>query len=242
MDKDDELVLCFSKVLLNGVDVHDRNKLRKYLMCILNTPGLALFRRRGDVENDERFLQIIPYCFVQQQDNEYNLLVCRRNKHSGEKRLHNSYSIGFGGHVNFLDASAVYQRGINANPMVLRHPSAILDACVTREVNEEIRYVEMPTIASKHPDDTTSFPSRSVTLIPTQTTIMLMDDSNPVSRMHIGIVYRATIAHPEYLSIEEDCFDEAQWVSVNDLVTDEWQEKLESWSRIIAKEVYRAMS
>lgn len=242
MDKDDELVLCFSKELIKGVDVNDRNKLRKCLMCLLNTPGLTLFRRRGDVENDERFLQIIPYCFVQQQDNEYNLLVCRRNKYSGEKRLHNSYSIGFGGHVNLSDAGMLYKRNITAIPMVVRHPSAILDSCVIREVNEEIRYVEMPTIASKHPDDTTSSPPRAATLIPMQTTIMLMDDSNPVSRMHIGIVYRVAIAHPEHLSIKEDCFDEAQWVSVNDLVTDEWQEKLESWSRIIAKEVYTAMS
>jgi predicted NUDIX family phosphoesterase len=55
-------------------------------------------RRRA--EEDSTFKQIIPYCVVRHKE---DVLLLRRLKTQGEKRLHNKLSIGVGGHINPVD-------------------------------------------------------------------------------------------------------------------------------------------
>jgi predicted NUDIX family phosphoesterase len=62
------------------------------------------FRRRGDVEDDPSFQQIIPYV-VFRHDNRY--FLTKRLKESSEKRLRHLYSLGVGGHINREDTSDV---------------------------------------------------------------------------------------------------------------------------------------
>ena len=94
---DDELVLVVPRASLMG----DPGWLG------VTTDGLAAFegivardgefRRRGDVEVDRSWKQVIPY-LVLRDDERYFLM--RRTKAGGDARLHDRYSIGIGGHLN----------------------------------------------------------------------------------------------------------------------------------------------
>lgn len=80
------------------------------------------FKRRGDMENDPSWQQIIPY-IVFNFKNQYFLY--RYLKQAGEQRLKNDYIIGVGGHINKDD---------------VRQGEDILDAGRDREWNEEVEY------------------------------------------------------------------------------------------------------
>jgi predicted NUDIX family phosphoesterase len=75
----------------------------------------AQYLRRGDVENDYNYLQIIPYCII--VDNEQETIFVTHRVSGGDNRLLNQYSIGAGGHI--------------------REPEKILDG-IERELREEV--------------------------------------------------------------------------------------------------------
>ncbi|MBA8761881.1 NUDIX domain-containing protein [Staphylococcus coagulans] len=55
-------------------------------------------KRRGDMEEDPSFKQLISYCLLENENGE--ILVYERLEGGGEARLHGSASIGVGGHMN----------------------------------------------------------------------------------------------------------------------------------------------
>ncbi len=80
----------------------------------------GFFVSRSEAETNEEWRQVIPY--VAFLDGEKILLV-KRTENQSEKRLHNLYSIGIGGHVNETDGKdplLAFKNGLN------------------REINEEI--------------------------------------------------------------------------------------------------------
>lgn len=62
--------------------------------------GNAEFRSRGLVEGDPNQKQIIPYVLLR---HDAHCLLLRRTSKQGEKRLHDKYSLGIGGHINHED-------------------------------------------------------------------------------------------------------------------------------------------
>ncbi len=58
------------------------------------------FRPRNEVESDPSWKQAIPYLLL--RDGE-RVFLMRRTKAGGDQRLHDSYSLGVGGHVNPQD-------------------------------------------------------------------------------------------------------------------------------------------
>lgn len=74
-----------------------KNKKEKYLEIIQK---YSYFTKRSEVEEDEGIKQIIPYQIFKYK-NLYFLL--RRFNTQREKRLHNKYSLGIGGHINKSD-------------------------------------------------------------------------------------------------------------------------------------------
>jgi len=60
----------------------------------------GMFMPRDEAEYDPSFRQVIPYMVILKGD---ELLLLQRTEKQGEKRLHNKYSVGIGGHVNSLD-------------------------------------------------------------------------------------------------------------------------------------------
>jgi predicted NUDIX family phosphoesterase len=57
----------------------------------------GFFVNRSHAENDPDFKQIIPYILIFKGE---DIFVFKRLKGGGEKRLHNLFSIGVGGHIN----------------------------------------------------------------------------------------------------------------------------------------------
>ena len=100
MSKEDEKVLVvkrdvfFEKGDWQGIR---RDNLDYYLKLIKNN---TFFKRRGDVEEDPSFLQIIPY-IVFSFKNEFFLY--KYIEGSGEKRLVNHYQLAVGGHIDETD-------------------------------------------------------------------------------------------------------------------------------------------
>ncbi len=82
----------------------------------------AEFKRRGDMENDPSWQQIIPYIIFSAASKFflYNYL-----KKAGEQRLRNDYIIGVGGHINKDD---------------VKDSVDVLEAGRDREWDEEINY------------------------------------------------------------------------------------------------------
>jgi predicted NUDIX family phosphoesterase len=55
------------------------------------------FIKRSELEDDPSFKQIIPYAIISNKDSYY---LFRRTSGQREKRLHNKYTLGAGGHMN----------------------------------------------------------------------------------------------------------------------------------------------
>jgi len=57
----------------------------------------GLFRKRSELEEDPSFKQIIPYAII---SNKESFFLFKRTSRQTEKRLHNKFSLGVGGHMN----------------------------------------------------------------------------------------------------------------------------------------------
>lgn len=84
------------------------------------------FMARGEVEDDPKWQQIIPYMFFQ---NDGKLFLMQRNAGHTDKRLANDYSLGIGGHINRKDVKESKNQ----------RAKAILD-WARREFEEEVDY------------------------------------------------------------------------------------------------------
>lgn len=101
MSKMDEMVAVFPSSLL----VHfSKSACYRYSEGFLNTIlSRVSFKRRGDVETDEEWRQLIPYVYL--FNTEGLFLAYRRTPAGGEDRLHAQVSVGFGGHINEDDVT-----------------------------------------------------------------------------------------------------------------------------------------
>ena len=80
------------------------------------------FKRRGDVETDPSFQQIIPYIVFNYKDKYF---LYKYLPKAGEKRLVDTYQLGVGGHINPVDRD---------------NGSDILEAGMMREWSEEVDF------------------------------------------------------------------------------------------------------
>lgn len=122
INKDEEQILVvpsqiiFAKEKWQGLKT---DNLDYYIDLIKNNYE---FKRRGDVENDPSFQQIIPYIIFNFQD---KCFIYKYLPKAGEQRLVDSYQIGVGGHINKED--------INGN-------TDVLEAGMMREWSEEVDF------------------------------------------------------------------------------------------------------
>jgi len=152
--------------------------------------GNYTFMPREKAEYDPDHKQVIPYVIVREND---NYLLLKRTKKQSEKRLHNKYSLGIGGHVN---------------PETLDHEENVITGSLHRELNEEVLIGSPGTL---------DFIG------------IINDESNSVSRVHLGLLYVMNAGSSEYRVLEDDKMT-AQWVSRDGLK--EYYEGLETWSQI----------
>ena len=91
----------------------------KHWLKTIDTRGY--FAPRSDAEKDSERKQIIPYCIISVGK---KILLLKRLRGGGEKRLHSLFSIGVGGHINPVDS------GTDENSILLEG--------ARRELHEEI--------------------------------------------------------------------------------------------------------
>ncbi len=115
------------------------------------------FMDRATAETDENFKQIIPYLVVKQK-NKY--FAYKRTKKAGDKRLHDLWSVGVGGHINPIDGD-------------MKNGREIFYAGLKRELKEELG-VEL---SDKDFDERITIQGA------------IYDDSNEVGRVHFGFFH-----------------------------------------------------
>jgi predicted NUDIX family phosphoesterase len=120
MKEDEKVLVVPSEIIFKdgGWQGIKTDNLDYYLELIKNN---YQFRKRGEVEDDPSFQQIIPYILFGFED---KFFLYKYIKEASEKRLLNTYQLGVGGHINLIDA----EKG------------DFLEAAATREWLEEINY------------------------------------------------------------------------------------------------------
>lgn len=203
------------------------------ILCILKKDYLALADKsipnildlinhayywvdRDHAETDESYLQIIPYLLVERQ-NDFGQLpsdffMYRRLKKGKENRLHDNYSLGVGGHIDWeRNGVSVYQ-GLPADDIVF--------LSAKEELNEEIELKSgTQTFSSLQQGDI-------VWMDP------IYDDSNPVGRVHLGLVGIVSIygSPQDAIVVREKEKLEGGLVGIEE-VKDKY-EQLENWSKL----------
>ncbi len=150
----------------------------------------SFFMPRAEVEDDPAYQQVIPYIVFR---HDRRLLLTRRLKASGEKRLHQQYSLGVGGHIN---------------PGDLEHGDPIDDG-LRREWEEEVAYKGR-------------FQARLLGLI--------NDDSSPVSKVHLALVFLVEGDSAE-IAIRETDKLEGELLTLDEMRI--FYLGMESWSQIV---------
>ena len=85
--------------------------------------------RRGDAEEDPSFKQPIPYVVIRRGS---EVFAYERLAGGGESRLHNKLSLGFGGHMNHIEAGSF---------------DDVLRINTDRELNEELHLAESDKVS-----------------------------------------------------------------------------------------------
>ena len=154
----------------------------------------GLFLKRSELEEDPSYKQIIPYAIISYKDSYY---LFRRTSGQTEKRLHNKFSVGSGGHMNpDYSAESKEQYLIDELKRELSEEVKLLNGCLIEDI-EFIGFIN--------------------------------DDTIPVGRVHIGLLYNIHVSNKEVYINETDKMT-AEWIEKSKL--DEFYEGMETWSKI----------
>jgi predicted NUDIX family phosphoesterase len=154
----------------------------------------GLFLRRSELEEDTSFKQIISYAIISYNDSFY---LFRRTSGQTEKRLHNKYSLGVGGHMNPGES--------------MKPDEQYLTNELKRELSEEVKLLNGCLI-------------EKIEFIG-----FINDDTIPVGRVHIGLLYNIHVSNKEVYINETDKMT-ADWIDRSGLA--EFYEGMETWSKI----------
>lgn len=136
MNKYDEQILVIPRERLLQEDFYGYKSLKEFKE-FPNSLKYIETKRRGDMEEDPSYKQLISYIIVQNEKNE--TLTYTRLSGGGERRLHGQISIGIGGHMNPDDELTEY---------------ALLEANAKRELEEELGVNANLTLIGFVNDDT----------------------------------------------------------------------------------------
>lgn len=138
MSKWDEQILVVNrKELFNNEENHfygfikkDDDKTKK----IIDTFESYEVKRRGDMEEDPDYKQLIGYVLLKDV-NTNEVLVYKRLVGGGEARLHGKASVGIGGHMNEVEGKTIFE---------------MLKINAARELNEEVGVSEEEALNNLH--------------------------------------------------------------------------------------------
>ncbi len=172
----------------------------------------GLFRKRNELEEDPSFKQIIPYAVISNKEPEplswrdklrgvrqsKSFYLFRRTSGQTEKRLHNKFSLGVGGHMNPSNLKeSDEQYLINELKRELFEEVRLLNGCLIEDI-EFIGFIN--------------------------------DDTIPVGRVHIGLLYNIRVSNKNVVINETDRMT-ADWIEKPALA--EFYKGMETWTKII---------
>ena len=138
MSKWDEQILVVNrKELFNNEENHFYGFIEKNddkTKEIINTFESYEVKRRGDMEEDPSFKQLIGYVLLK-DINTNEVLVYKRLVGGGEARLHGKASVGIGGHMNEIEEKTILE---------------MLKINAARELNEEVGVSEEEALNNLH--------------------------------------------------------------------------------------------
>jgi len=134
-----------------------------------------------------------------------------RGKQAGENRLVGNRSVGIGGHINPVDEM------LFAGAKVATDRQTYIEA-VQREIEEEV-VVEEP--------------------LSPEIVGLINDDSNPVGRVHLGIVHVCRLSG-ESVRKREQQITKSGFIPIEELAGPKWEE-LESWSQLCVSLVKKTL-
>ena len=114
----------------------------------------GLFRKRSELEEDPSFKQIIPYAIISNKETErsgvrqsQSFCLFKRTSGQTEKRLHNKFTLGVGGHMNPGNSKeSKEQYLINELKRELFEEVKLLNGCIIEDI-EFIGFINDDTIS-----------------------------------------------------------------------------------------------
>jgi predicted NUDIX family phosphoesterase len=192
-----------------------------------NIHRFGYFINRSEAENDPSLKQIIPYLLITHQSND--IFMVQRLSTQIEKRLHNKYSIGIGGHINPVrDKSSQLDdrdseinsnerknisNGVNPVRNKTLPVSDVIKSGLERELHEELNL-------------STDY---QYTLVG-----YLNDDTNSVGQVHLGLVYQVMVDDITGVEVAEKGLMTGRFVSPTEI--EQHYALLESWSQMVYKD------
>ena len=138
MSKWDEQILVVNrKELFNNEENHFYGFIEKNddkTKKIIDTFESYEVKRRGDMEEDPSYKQLIGYVLLKDL-NTNEVLVYKRLVGGGEARLHGKASVGIGGHMNEVEGKTIFE---------------MLKINAARELNEEVGVSEEEALNNLH--------------------------------------------------------------------------------------------
>lgn len=138
MSKWDEQILVVNrKVLFNNEENHFYGFIEKNdekTEEIISTFESYEVKRRGDMEEDSNYKQLIGYVLLKDEVTG-EVLVYKRLVGGGEARLHGKASVGIGGHMNEVEGKTIFE---------------MLKINAARELNEEVGVSEEDALNNLH--------------------------------------------------------------------------------------------
>jgi predicted NUDIX family phosphoesterase len=196
MNNTDELVFAFpTEGLWKLIPYIKRGLIKGNSEVLKRIVQDGLFRKRGELEEDPSFKQIIPYAIISSGDSFY---LFRRTSGQREKILHNKFTLGAGGHMN------------PGAPKASKEQYLIGE--LIRELSEEVKLINGCLI------DDIEFIG------------FINDDTIPVGRAHIGLLYNIHVSNKEVYINETDKMT-AEWIDKSVLA--EFYKEMETWSKIV---------
>lgn len=173
--------------------------------------------RRGEdgkfKKGNPRYKQVLPYLIARQKQADGTMLFFpyRRTSGVGESRLAGNGSVGYGGHVDLVDI--IFQNSI------IDLLKTILQS-LGREADEEFTVYDAD--GNKVAIDMSWFSFAD---------LFILDDSNPVGELHLGLVMYLDIPTGYVLKATEDELTHVEPATAEALLADE-SFKPENWTRI----------
>lgn len=162
--------------------------------------------RRRDAEEDFSVIQLVSLFLVKFEN---KILTYKRAKRLPEARLHDYYSVTFGGHLNPADVG-------DFNPLFDPFDPSQTTTFMERELREELRLPRPPDIKYRG---------------------IVYDNSRDVSRQHLGILFEVLLETKSFKIGERGFLIDAKFETIEEIMNR--FSDFENWSQLIVEEEIR---